>query len=245
MIVGILSLITAVALVYCCDIPVMNGFEIFINDKQSIYYGVGLSIIASYIFYIIQVAIPQWASERQALKMLEKRIDQYLELMYQVQVFCKSACKVEKEKNRISIISPYVLWNKNDEEAKIIMKMDISSISKMMEKRETKILQSGYFMQLEGKRRMALQRLIDNNFLINFKRDIYHDGKITDLELIQEYEDFVGAVDVARKLFQKKYVLNMVIYTDEERIEELEWKMAQTDFLDKDMDGIFHMGIKD
>lgn len=48
-----------ISLIYCCDIPVINGFEVFVNSHDSMLYSIGLSIIASYIFYIFQVVIPQ------------------------------------------------------------------------------------------------------------------------------------------------------------------------------------------
>ena len=47
-----------VSLLYCCDIPVIKGFEIFTNSHDSILYGVGLSIIAAYIFHVLQEVIP-------------------------------------------------------------------------------------------------------------------------------------------------------------------------------------------
>lgn len=55
-----------VSLIYCCDMPAINGFEIFVNDHDSMLYSIGLSIIASYIFYVFQVAIPQILHFRRA-----------------------------------------------------------------------------------------------------------------------------------------------------------------------------------
>ena len=55
----VLLLLCLVSIVYCCDAPVIKGFEVFINDHDSMLYNIGLSIIAAYIFYVFQVTIPR------------------------------------------------------------------------------------------------------------------------------------------------------------------------------------------
>ena len=54
----ILFILFFVSVAYCCDIPAFTGFEFFINDHNSMIYGVGLSMIAAYIFYVVQVGLP-------------------------------------------------------------------------------------------------------------------------------------------------------------------------------------------
>ena len=48
----ILLCLCIISIIYCCDVPVISGFEIFVNDHNSMLYGIGLSLIAAYIFYI-------------------------------------------------------------------------------------------------------------------------------------------------------------------------------------------------
>lgn len=55
----VLLLLCLVSIVYCCDAPVIKGFEVFINNHDSMLYNIGLSIIAAYIFYVFQVTIPR------------------------------------------------------------------------------------------------------------------------------------------------------------------------------------------
>ena len=52
MIFVILTVLAAVSIVYCCDIQVVRGFDFFINQKNSMWYSIGTSIIASYIFIL-------------------------------------------------------------------------------------------------------------------------------------------------------------------------------------------------
>lgn len=54
-----------ISIIYCCDIPAIKGFEIFINNHDSMFYGIGLSVISAYIFYIFQVLIPRFVRFKQ------------------------------------------------------------------------------------------------------------------------------------------------------------------------------------
>lgn len=57
----VLSVIAFIFAIYCTDLPVISSkFCFLVNDHNSMLYGVGLSIIAAYIFYIFQVVIPEW-----------------------------------------------------------------------------------------------------------------------------------------------------------------------------------------
>lgn len=55
----LLFFIFLISVVYCCDFPVIKGFEVFVNNHDSMLYSIGLSIIAAYIFYFFQVIIPR------------------------------------------------------------------------------------------------------------------------------------------------------------------------------------------
>ena len=54
----ILFLLFLISVIYCCDHQAYKGFEFLIHDHNSMWYGVGLSIIAAYIFYLIQIYLP-------------------------------------------------------------------------------------------------------------------------------------------------------------------------------------------
>lgn len=54
----VLLLLFLASIIYCCDFQAYEGFKFLVNDHESMAYGVGLSIIASYIFYAIQIYLP-------------------------------------------------------------------------------------------------------------------------------------------------------------------------------------------
>lgn len=45
----ILFALFVVSIIYCCDMPVIKGAEVFVNNHDSMLFGIGLSIIVSYI----------------------------------------------------------------------------------------------------------------------------------------------------------------------------------------------------
>ena len=53
----ILTILAVISVVYCCDFPVIIDMPWLINNHDSIFYGIGQSIVAAYIFYLIQVVI--------------------------------------------------------------------------------------------------------------------------------------------------------------------------------------------
>lgn len=84
----ILLFLCLISIVYCCDIPAANGFDLFVNNHNSLFYGIGLSIIAAYIFYIFQVIIPRFIHFRRTraigcskLYDIEKSMENVLHLL--------------------------------------------------------------------------------------------------------------------------------------------------------------------
>lgn len=61
----ILLFLCLISIIYCCDIPAIKGFEVFVNNHDSMFYGVGLSVISAYIFYVFQVIIPRFIRFKQ------------------------------------------------------------------------------------------------------------------------------------------------------------------------------------
>ena len=57
MVFWILTILAVISGIYCCDLPSFINSPLFVNDHNSILYGIGQSIIASYIFFLIQVVI--------------------------------------------------------------------------------------------------------------------------------------------------------------------------------------------
>ena len=52
--------------IYCCDLPVWNKiFDFMINNKEEsdFMYNIGISFIAAYIFFVMQVMIPETVME--------------------------------------------------------------------------------------------------------------------------------------------------------------------------------------
>ena len=240
----VLSIITLISFIYCCDYPAIEGFEFLINNKQSIFYGVGLSIIAAYIFYIIQVFIPHKQLEKQAYNTLEKKIKSYLDKVYWVLVFCESLCDIDRTNKKITIKSVFARWSKNGDKSNWIVKIDVSRYEKGIEKSIDEIVGSGYYMQLESKKRIALQRLIDNKFVTRFNKNISLSNNVTDLDLIELYEDFKNAVIDARKCFKISDILILNEYTDEKVIEEFEFTICNNEKANEGLNGIWFYKIK-
>ena len=40
----ILFALFVVSIIYCCDMPVIKGAEVFVNNHDSMLYGIGLSL---------------------------------------------------------------------------------------------------------------------------------------------------------------------------------------------------------
>lgn len=71
----VLTGIALVSILYCIDTPIINeNFSFLINNHDSILYGVGLSIIAAYIFFIFQVAIPEKIRVKRDMKLVYPKL---------------------------------------------------------------------------------------------------------------------------------------------------------------------------
>lgn len=71
-----------ISCVYCCDMPAWTGFEFLVNNHDSIWYSLGVSIIASYIFYIFQVVIPRIKRLRSTRIIALDRLEKLENTMY-------------------------------------------------------------------------------------------------------------------------------------------------------------------
>lgn len=80
----ILLFFCLISIVYCCDIPAIKGFELFVNNHDSMFYGIGLSVIAAYIFYVFQVIIPKFIRFRQVRNVGCNKLYDIEKLMAQV-----------------------------------------------------------------------------------------------------------------------------------------------------------------
>ena len=66
----ILFLLCSFSLLYCCDLPVWFDCPLLVADKDSMLYGLCLSIAASCIFYLVQTKLPQWIAARKNKKLV-------------------------------------------------------------------------------------------------------------------------------------------------------------------------------
>ena len=92
-----LTILTILSIIYSCDLPVLQGFEIFIHHSNLL-YTISTGIIVSYIFYIFQVVIPQKESERKAYKNIEKIIIDYIENLTWLLSIYDQLCIFDNEK---------------------------------------------------------------------------------------------------------------------------------------------------
>lgn len=90
----LLTIITIVMCIYCCDLPVWNKiFDFMINNKEEsdFMYNIGISFIAAYIFFVMQVMIPEAVMEYKIkLEQIPKRCMAHR----QVQLFTVNLLKI-------------------------------------------------------------------------------------------------------------------------------------------------------
>lgn len=222
----IITAITLIALIYCSDYQVLHGFEFLIHEKDSMWYGIGISIIAAYIFHIFQVVIPKLTDEKTAYEVLEEKIKKYLDESYWLLVFCETLCSINRDNKIFTVLSNYAYWAKNDEWSKWIVKLELNILGDSINKPKDKIINSGYYMQLERKKRLALQSMFDNNFVNEFVRYFKDRDGVTYVDLIKNYDAFKENLLKARKQFAIEDTLKLKIFEDTNRIDEFEAKLS-------------------
>ena len=241
-----LTILTIACVLYCVDEPIIwDGFSLLINNHNSMLYGVSLSVIATYIFFVIQTWIPQKKQERKAYVVLEKKLKRYIDNSYWIMVFCESLCDINRENNTIRVVSPYARWNKNGRESKFIVKIDICMSAKGNRKLKNLITGSGYYMQLEQKKLSAFQKLIDNDFLCHFNRHVNTASQINYVELMKEYDEFKKSVNEVRKVFGIKDTISLTEYSDKDRIAEFELKNSSFKKAEDGLNAILFMKTED
>lgn len=241
----ILTVLAAVAFVYCCDAPVLFGLEFLINQKDSVWFAIGCSIIASYIFYCIQVVLPQKSNEKRAYEVLSKRIIDLVSETYHLSVFCDKICNIDRVNNQIAITTVYVLNSESGKENPWLEKIMVDNLVAGIKNAKKSLLEDGYYMQLSFRIRKALQPLMDNQFPEHFASSLKHSPMI-DVDLIRFYDDYQISVTQARKVLKQNTERSMVPFTDEKRIAEFELKLAKVDpaFLKENPTFIPYMKIR-
>lgn len=90
----LLTAISIIACIYCCDLPVWSEyFNFMISDKEksSLFYNIGVSFVAAYIFFVMQVLIPEYVMER---KVKLEQIPKRCAVHRQVQLFTVNLLKL-------------------------------------------------------------------------------------------------------------------------------------------------------
>ena len=71
----ILTAIALLSAIYCVDAPLLfEKMTFLIHDHDSILYGVGLSMVAAYMFYIFQVALPEWRNNTKNKPLINEKL---------------------------------------------------------------------------------------------------------------------------------------------------------------------------
>lgn len=241
----ILTALTVISFVYCCDAPVLFGMEFLINQKDSIWYAIGCSIIASYIFYCIQVVLPQKYNEKRAYDILSRKITNLVSEAYHLFVFCNNICKIDTANDQITIPTVYVINIVAGKENPWIEKIMIDTLAIRINNAKKVLREDSYYMQLSFRIRKALQPLIDNQFPERLVSSIKH-APIIDVDLINFYNDYQVRVAHARKVLKQTEEQSMIPFNDEIRIAEFEHKLSMVDpaFLRENPTFIPHMKIK-
>lgn len=228
MVFVILTLFAIVSVVYCCDFNALKGFEFLINQKDSMWYGVGLSIIASYIFYVIQVWIPEQQKRRKAESILVPHIKDYLENVYEIVKIVESVCNISKEKGRIHLQCNYIRVEKSDWKNIYVEKIDLENYEKINNLLKEKIEKSEHFKHLSNREIDCLEKLFSNNFIRYWNRNrMSPQQEYIDGEIIKRFENEKRYIAEARKIYKEKYWLNIVKYDENEMINLLEWQIKR------------------
>lgn len=217
----LLTLITIISAVYCCDVPVWSGFAIFVNQKDSMWYGIGLSIIAAYIFYIIQVYIPQLKKQQKAEIYLKSKIKDYLEMLYELIVIIESVCDIDEENGHIIPKYEFIKIKRSDLKSIWIEQIDFELYQNFTKTVCDKIEKSIYYLDLNTKKIECLQEMFDNTFLLRLCENIKRTVAYTDADIIKKYENLKVAVIKARKIFGERYTINIYGYEQNEITSQL------------------------
>ncbi len=70
----LLSLLFLFSIVYCCNLPLLIDWPIFICDKESMLYDVAIGIISAYIFYVIQILLPKLINKFKYRKLILQKL---------------------------------------------------------------------------------------------------------------------------------------------------------------------------
>ena len=75
-----LTVLSIVAGIYCCDIPALSGFEWLIHHSEFL-KNISYSVVAAYIFYLVQYVIPNYILGKKALKLLTPKLKKVCNLL--------------------------------------------------------------------------------------------------------------------------------------------------------------------
>lgn len=228
MIFVILTVLAAVSIVYCCDIQVVRGFDFFINQKNSMWYSIGTSIIASYIFYIIQVYIPGICENRKALIYLKPQIDVYLEDAYEIVQIVESVCNIDRKLGKIIPKYDFIKIERSDWRNIYAEKIDLVNYKSLIGSNSEKIKGNEYYGKLDNRKLECLQELFRNQFIQKWCRNIEIYKKTwIDGDLIKEYDELKKLILKARKVFKKNYTLTVSGYEEDEMTERLNYGISE------------------
>lgn len=80
-----LSFITLISLIYCYDYPIIdNMFKCLVKETESPIYGICLSLITAYIFYLFQIVIPYIHWKYTFKPIINRKLDTLLTYMRKI-----------------------------------------------------------------------------------------------------------------------------------------------------------------
>ena len=218
-----LTLLAIISIFYCCDLPAWSGFEFLINQKESMLYGVGLSIIAAYIFYVIQVYIPECKNRKKAELYLAPKIKDYLEDLYEVVHIIDSTCNIDERIGRITPRYEFIQIKRSDWKSIYVEQVDLKYYELIIKNKAQKIKNNQYYNKIGDKKVECLQNLFDSNFMFRLNENIkFNEEKIIDGDIIECYKKIKKDIDKARKLFSQDYIMTISGYDKNEITNELE-----------------------
>lgn len=239
-----LTLLCVISIIYCCDIPVISGWEFMVNQKESMIYGVALSVIASYVFYFIQIWLPKKQREYKANIYLRSRVISYLENFYDIIKIVEDIGIINYQSGRIGLNCKYIEIQRNDWNSVYIQKIDLENYRILLQKQSENIRNNIYFGWLDNKKMECLQILFDNKFLLRWITNIKMDDlKINDMELIEIYNKSKKDIIRAQKRFKINYEIKIVEHQQDEFTDKLDSVLQ--DIKDRPTKGIVRIKIRD
>ena len=213
----LLFMLFTVSFIYCSDLPAIIDISFFIRDTNSLAYGVGMSVIAAYIFYFIQT-FPAFLKKKikygRFLEMKLADIDTYMADTIRILTRCE--CNMDFEKMEQKIRENLGVLNVFEDGARVYRDQKELLIIDALLENEVRIHQEImelFSLDILGKRTVELLMEVDGLEVRKFAQT-YGVAKPGNLETVEQQrnESAGGAMSYNIPLLQQILERRMIQY---------------------------------